>query len=524
LAENETQGGWALPDGWVWTTIGEACEVNPRMTRPEQFDDDTLVSFVPMAAVDEVSGAIVSSEARPIGEVWRGYKRFAEGDVIFAKITPCMENGKAAIAKGLLNGIGLGSTEFHVLRTLDDILPQWIYHFVRQESFRGDAAARMTGTAGQLRVPTMFMQEAAIPLAPLPEQRRIVAEIETQFTRLDAAVAALERAQANLRRYKASVLKTACEGQLVPTEAALARAEGRDYEPADQLLARILSERRPRWIEAEIAKLERQGRMTGSASSVRGYKEPVPLESNDLPTLPDGWIWTSLDSLIYYTVDYRGKTPPSATNGVPIISAANVKDGELVFDKPRYISHGTYQEVLVRGVPEPEDLIITTEAPVGAVALFPDTGTYHLTRRVIGFQTLEVDNRYLMYCFYGDVTQKHLDKHSRGTTVPRILKPRLLATPIPLPPLAEQRRIVAEVERRLSVVAALERDVEAALARAARLRQAVLKQAFEGRLVPQDPDDEPASVLLERIRAQRKTQITEEGRRRTRQMLLPSMS
>jgi type I restriction enzyme S subunit len=245
LAENDTQGEWTLPNGWIWTTIGEACEVNPRMTRPEQFDDDTVVSFVPMAAVDDVSGAIVNPEARPIGEVWRGYKRFAEGDVIFAKITPCMENGKAAVARGLLNGIGLGSTEFHVLRPLDGILPQWIYHFVRQESFRGDAAAKMTGTAGQLRVPAKFMQEAAIPLAPLPEQRRIAGEIETQFTRLDAAVAALERAQANLRRYKAAVLKAACEGRLVPTEAELARAEGRlvpqdpNDEPASVLLERI---------------------------------------------------------------------------------------------------------------------------------------------------------------------------------------------------------------------------------------------------------------------------------------------
>ena len=131
-----------LPEGWVWTTIGEVCEVNPRMAYPDDFTDQTLVSFVPMAAVDEISGAIVDAESRPIEEVWKGYKRFADNDVIFAKITPCMENGKAAIAKSLVNGIGLGSTEFHVLRPSRVVLPQWVYHFVRQSAFRGDAAAK----------------------------------------------------------------------------------------------------------------------------------------------------------------------------------------------------------------------------------------------------------------------------------------------------------------------------------------------------------------------------------------------
>ena len=116
-----------------------------------------------------------------------------------------------------------------------------------------------------------------LPLPPLPEQRRIVAEIEKQFTRLDASVAALKRTQANLKRYRASVLKAACEGTLVPTEAELARAEGRDYEPADRLLDRILAERRARW--------ESQDKRRGQ------YKEPAAPDTSDLPELPEGWVW-----------------------------------------------------------------------------------------------------------------------------------------------------------------------------------------------------------------------------------------
>ncbi len=115
-----------------------------------------------------------------------------------------------------------------------------------------------------------------LPLAPLPSKRRIVAEIETQFTRLDAAVAALKRVQARLRRYKASVLKAACEGRLVPTEAELARAEGREYEPAAVLLQRILSQRRAKW-EAE--------------HPGKRYQEPEPPDTSELPELPEGWVW-----------------------------------------------------------------------------------------------------------------------------------------------------------------------------------------------------------------------------------------
>ena len=127
------------------------------------------------------------------------------------------------------------------------------------------------------------MSNATLPLPPFPEQRRIVAEIEKQFTRLDAAVAALRRTRANLKRYRASVLHAACSGELVPTEAELARAEGREYEPADVLLERILAERRARWEAQE----KRRGK----------YQEPAAPDTSDLPTLPEGWVWVTLGQI-----------------------------------------------------------------------------------------------------------------------------------------------------------------------------------------------------------------------------------
>ena len=225
-----------LPPGWMWTTLGQVAHLNPRDPTLRDLPDQLPVSFLPMVAVDAEQGCIVAPVVRPLSEVRKGFTAFANGDVLFAKITPCMENGKAAIARDLKNGLGFGSTEFHVLRPEAGVLADWLFHFVRQENFRKDAKARFAGTAGQLRVPSAFLDSYPIPLPPLPEQRRIVAEIEKQFTRLDAGVAALKRVRANLKRYRASVLKAACEGRLASQDPA--------DEPADRLLVRILAERR----------------------------------------------------------------------------------------------------------------------------------------------------------------------------------------------------------------------------------------------------------------------------------------
>ena len=235
-----------LPTGWVMTTLGEACLINPSFFT-ESVEDDRELTFLPMAAVEAGTGRIDLSQKRLFADVRQGYTRFSEGDVLFAKITPSMENGKVAIAKGLVNNCGCGSTEFHVLRPHKGISGDFVLFFLLQDAFRGEARGQMAGTAGQLRVPAAFLEEANFILPPLPEQHRIVAEIEKHFTRLDASVAALKRAYANLKRYRASVLKTACEGKLVPIEAELAKAEGRDYEHASVLLERILAERRARW-------------------------------------------------------------------------------------------------------------------------------------------------------------------------------------------------------------------------------------------------------------------------------------
>jgi type I restriction enzyme S subunit len=172
-----------LPDRWEICTLGEVCVVSPHRKEIATLNDDMDVSFVPMAAVSE-DGRLLDSKTTKVREVKEGFPHFKEHDVLVAKITPCFENGKRWFAKSLINGIGFGSTEFHVLRAnRSRVLPEWIYYIVSLPEFRRDGQRRMTGTAGQKRVPSSFLEEYRIPVPSLTIQRRVVALLE----RLDAA-------------------------------------------------------------------------------------------------------------------------------------------------------------------------------------------------------------------------------------------------------------------------------------------------------------------------------------------------
>ena len=151
--------------------LSDVCEINPRIDLG--ISDDAECSFVPMEYVDDISGTIAKTSIRRVGDVKKGYTFFKNDDVIFAKITPCMENGKCAIGKNLKNGIAFGSTEYHVVRAKEEIIPEWIYFMLRQEKIRQQATHWFRGTAGQQRVPSTFLEELKIPLPPRTEQKRI---------------------------------------------------------------------------------------------------------------------------------------------------------------------------------------------------------------------------------------------------------------------------------------------------------------------------------------------------------------
>ena len=176
---------------WPTARIGEVCLLNPRRSKIE-CKADSPTSFIQMSSVDDLLGIIKTIEIRPYAEIAKGYTYFEENDVIFAKITPCMQNGKHAIARGLVDGFGFGSTEFHVLRPTERILPDWLHFFVRQPSFLWKAQQTFAGAVGQQRVPEIFLAETEIPIPDLPTQRRITARLKEQLNEIEHARQAAE--------------------------------------------------------------------------------------------------------------------------------------------------------------------------------------------------------------------------------------------------------------------------------------------------------------------------------------------
>lgn len=170
-----------LPESWNLARLSDpgVSTLNPKKSEVKDIAAETELTFVPMSAVDDDTGTIARPDARTLGVVRKGYTYFAEGDVIFAKITPCMENGKCAIARGLRNGIGFGSTEFHVVRAGTRTIPEWLHLILRSKQVREDARKAMHGAAGQQRVPVGFLEQLDIPIPPIAEQHRLVARVES---------------------------------------------------------------------------------------------------------------------------------------------------------------------------------------------------------------------------------------------------------------------------------------------------------------------------------------------------------
>lgn len=247
-----------LPSGWSLARMGQVASINRSDPIIRELPGDTMVTFVPMAAVDADKGTIVDSVERPLSEVRRGFTQFRDGDVLFAKITPCMQNGKAAIARGLRNGLGFGSTEFHVLRPSEGICAGWLFHYMRRLEYRRAAVASFTGTAGQLRVPAQFVQHSVMPIPPTEEQIRALEEIDRRFSIADDIEASINGALERGRQLRRSILKAAFEGKLVPQDPA--------DEPAEKLLERIRAERQAsaetaRRSGARAARKPTQGRL-----------------------------------------------------------------------------------------------------------------------------------------------------------------------------------------------------------------------------------------------------------------------
>ncbi len=339
------------------------------------------------------------------------------------------------------------------------ISAKYVAHAVRGASRRILKQCSKHGTT-VASVETNALLDFEIPVVDFDEQRRIVAEIEMQFSRLDEALANLQRVKANLKRYKAAVLKAAVEGRLVTTEAELARNGGRSYETGAQLLQRILEARRSKW--------KGKGK----------YKEPGAPDTTGLPELPEGWVWASVYSLSTKVADGVHKKPNYLPAGIPFVTVKNMTAGAgISFADLNYVSEEDHVEFCRRTNPERGDILISKDGTLGVVRVVDTDRPFSIFVSVslVKPVTKELSD-YLVVAFESPVLQRQMVP--KGSGLQHIHLEDLRADCVPLPPLAEQERIVAEVDRRLSIAREVEAEVEANLKRAQGLRQAILQTAF----------------------------------------------
>lgn len=201
-------------DSWSKVSIKDVCKVNPPKINAKEYDDDLEVSFFPMPSLSEITGTITEPQTRKLGEVKSGFTNFIEGDVVFAKITPCMENGKSAIIPELINGIGYGTTEFFVLRCSEKLSNGYLYHLVRSKHFRDEAKAVMTGAVGQQRVPKAFIEDYEISLPLIEEQKEILRIVDEMVQKERIVADNCEKVIEQIDMMKKSILARAFRGEL----------------------------------------------------------------------------------------------------------------------------------------------------------------------------------------------------------------------------------------------------------------------------------------------------------------------
>ena len=431
--------------------------------------------------------------------------RLAEGDVLFNNTNSPVLIGKTAYIP--LNTDFAFSNHMTRIRLKNGISPEFIARQLHYFWMTGYFKQRCVNHVNQASISSKPLANTVpVVIPPLAEQRRIVAKIEELFAELDVAVVELERVRVNLKRYRASVLKAAVTGELTADW----RAKQRSLEPAATLLERILTNRRTKWEADQLAKFQATGKSPPKDWQAK-YPEPSKADTTTLPTLPDGWCWATveylLNELICNGISVKGQdTPP----GTPALRLSAMSENGFDYSKRRYIPipDKVAEELQIR---ENDFYISRGNGSIhlvgrGSLAqtppeliVFPDT--------MIRVRLMSVEmSRFVATLWGSTFIRKQVEKRARTTAgIYKISQKDVEEFVVPLPSLAEQEAIVLEVEARLSDVTAAEAVVSANLIRAARLRQSILKEAFAGRLVPQDPADEPAPALLERIRTAKPT-------------------
>lgn len=400
-----------LPTGWQWCPLGDhdVCEINP--SRPAGFvrGDDEPTSFIPMTAVDERSGTISAVSIRPYGEVKRGYTFVREGDVLFAKITPCMQNGKHAIGRSLTDGVGFASTEFHVVRPGSKVHADWVHYFLRQPAVLKSAVRSFTGSAGQQRVPPDFLRALEVPVPPMAEQLQLLSTLSEQLGAVEKA-----RATAEAQLEAAKALPAACLKEM--------------FESPEVLV----------WPKRRLGDL------------MRLRKEVVhPREQ------PRGRaLFVGLEHV--------------ASGTGARIGSLSIEMAELTGRKPRF-----YEGDIVYGYLRPY---------LNKVWVAEFDGLCSVDQYVYAVDPHEADTGFISAFMRSYLYLARAPVHVTPGQLPRIRTEEVALVMINLPPVAEQERLIGELEVRMAEAERMTRMAEELVAAMNALAPALLRRAFSGDL------------------------------------------
>jgi len=420
-----------------------------------------------------------------------------------------------ALVSDQLDG-AIGSTGFHVLRS-KWLQPAFVHFLVQSQEFIDAMCALVQGALYPAVRPKDIAAYKFIFETP-SQQTRIVAKLEELLSDLDAGVWELKAAQKKLQQYRQSLLKTAVEGTLTTSWRETQRAANTSLETGAELLERILRERRARWEEKQLAKFKEQGK-NPPKDWQKKYPEPSAPDTAGLLALPEGWVWATIDQL---TIEQRYGSSAKTTEDsseVAVLRMGNIQHGKLDFTNLKYLpkDHKEFPALFLK---DGDLLFNRTNSPelVGKTAVYrSEFATCSYASYLIAvsfaegfipeFASAYINSAYGRHWVKSVVVQQVGQANVNGS--------KLAALSVPLPPLAEQVELMRVLAEQIESAFAQEKDIEKSLKQSTAQRQNILRSAFSGYLVPQTPDDEPASVLLERIRSERAAQAaTKKPRKR----------
>lgn len=473
-----------IPSGWAQVRLGDLIDA-PRPKIPA--DPSSHLPFIGMDHIEAGSFRLVGQDA--FAKMKSAGSYFRPGDVLYGRLRPYLNKVHRASFEGV------ASAEFIVLPDSPFIDGDFLKFLLHQRKFVDFAMSRTSGDRPRVKFDALADFKFLLP--PKNEQRRIAEKLESLFAELDKGEESLRQVQTLLARYRQSVLKAAVTGEL--TADWRARHAGK-LEHGRDLLARILKARRENW----------QGRGE--------YKDPVRPHADRLPELPQGWVWTTVDQLlVHLTSGSRDwKRFYGRGNGV-FIMAQNVRPMRFDLSERFLVDPPRGSPDAVRSEVKKDDLLVTiVGANTGDVCRFPlDAREHYVCQSVALIRLADARfSRFLeLYLSSHGGGREQIDAFIYGAGRPHLSFEQLRSICVPLPPFEEQAEIQRRVAEVVDQIDKIQQACTLEFARSLALRNSILKFAFSGRLVPQDPNDEPASELLARIRAQRASESRKTTRR-----------